>query len=304
MKKLLTLLVVVLMVLGVLAGSAAAFELPGRVIDVPGMPFPVLINEPNNSITVNVNGQKVSFPDQRPYIDANNRTLVPIRFIAEELGAEVSWDDGERVVIIEQGEVEKQELQGLSLAGILGAFRGQMNGTMVALQIENSRAVVNGEWRTFDTEPVIVNGRTMVPLRFISETLGAKVEWDGTTRTVNIWTGIVVEDGWEYYYSGEYKLPKQTEMVVEPYSTEHRAICFGIALHKNINEQVVDFYNALNYKFGPRLAQEITDYAMLKVDEGARYNLETRYFYPRGYKVSIGSNAGNWLVPVVIWEVD
>ena len=44
-------------------------------------------------ITVKVNGTKVNFPDVKPYTDRNDRTLVPIRFIADNLGAETSWNE-------------------------------------------------------------------------------------------------------------------------------------------------------------------------------------------------------------------
>jgi hypothetical protein len=121
-------------------------------------------------IKVYVDGNSVSFPDQRPFIDKNNRTLVPIRFIAEEMGAEVGWDGKTELVTIEK------------------------EGVLINLTIGEQRAQVNGAWKNFDTNATLVNGRTMVPLRFISETLGADVDWDKDTRTVYIWTGAVPKE--------------------------------------------------------------------------------------------------------------
>lgn len=117
-------------------------------------------------VSVQVDNKAVTFPDQKPYIDSNDRTLVPIRFIAEEMGAEVDWDGKKQLVTIDKGN------------------------TAIELTIGERRAKVNGSWKTFDTEAVLYNGRTMVPLRFISETLNAKVDWDGKTRTVDIWVKI------------------------------------------------------------------------------------------------------------------
>jgi hypothetical protein len=115
-------------------------------------------------ISVYVDNTKVSFPDQKPYIDKNARTLVPIRFIAEEMGAEVGWDGKINLVTIEDKDVT------------------------INLTIGEKRAEVNGAWKEFDTQAALFNSRTMVPLRFISETLGAEVGWDGKQNRVDIWT--------------------------------------------------------------------------------------------------------------------
>ncbi len=127
---------------------------------VPGVLFAA-------DISVYVDNVKVSFPDQKPYIDKNSRTLVPIRFIAEEMGAEVGWDGSKQLVTIDKGN------------------------TLIELLIGEKRATVNGSVKTFDTSAVLYNSRTMVPLRFISETLGTEVDWDGSARVVYIWTGAV-----------------------------------------------------------------------------------------------------------------
>ncbi len=115
-------------------------------------------------VSVFVDDNKVSFPDQKPFIDENARTLVPIRFIAEEMGAEVGWDGKTELVTIEK------------------------EGVLINLTIGEQKAQVNEAWKTFDTKAMLKNARTMVPLRFISETIGAAVEWDENTKTVYIRT--------------------------------------------------------------------------------------------------------------------
>lgn len=51
-------------------------------------------------ITVNVNGENVKF-DTKPFIDENNRTLIPVRFVTEKLGAQVGWDGDTRTVTVD-----------------------------------------------------------------------------------------------------------------------------------------------------------------------------------------------------------
>ncbi len=118
--------------------------------------------QPDQDIRVIVNNKLVDFSDSRPFINKDLRTMVPIRFISNELGASVHWDGPARTVSIGQ------------------------RGKTIVLVIGNTFAHVNGQRVAFDTAAEIVEGRTMVPLRFISETFGAQVSWDGRLKTVYI----------------------------------------------------------------------------------------------------------------------
>jgi hypothetical protein len=120
-------------------------------------------DQTNGDITVIVNGKKVNFPDQKPYINNDDRTLVPVRFVSEALGAEVEWHGSQRLVKIIHSD------------------------KTIDLVIGEKRAKVNNQYKYFDTKATITpKDRTMVPLRFVSETLGARVNWEGFTRTVTI----------------------------------------------------------------------------------------------------------------------
>lgn len=122
--------------------------------------------ENNNSVTVNINGEAVDFSkydNVMPYIE-NDITLIPIRAIAEGLGCEVSWD----------GENQTVEIKGLN--------------DEILLTINSSTAVVNNETVTLDVPAQVVDGRTFVPLRFISENMGAKVEWNEEANLITIET--------------------------------------------------------------------------------------------------------------------
>lgn len=100
--------------------------------------------------------------DAYPYI-VNGTTFVPIRFVSEALGADnVSWDHGSKTAVIRSG------------------------GTEIKLPIGQDCAYVNGQYETIREGVSLSNNRTFVPLRFVSETLGANVSWDQSTYTVSI----------------------------------------------------------------------------------------------------------------------
>ncbi|KNY28056.1 copper amine oxidase N-terminal domain-containing protein [Pseudobacteroides cellulosolvens] len=114
----------------------------------------------DGQITVWYNDKKLVF-DAKPYAK-DGRTLVPFRKILEEFGTKVSWDSERQVVIATK------------------------NATKVSLKIGTNYAYVNGSKVNLDVPPEISGGRTFVPLRFISENLGAEVKWEGSTNTVSI----------------------------------------------------------------------------------------------------------------------
>lgn len=92
----------------------------------------------------------------------NDRTMLPARFVAENLGADVKWDNDERKVTITKGD------------------------TTIIITIDSQTALVNGETIVLDSPAFIENDRTYIPLRFIAEKLGASVEWNNTEHKVII----------------------------------------------------------------------------------------------------------------------
>lgn len=113
-----------------------------------------------DGISVVLDGQNLSF-DVAPQI-ISDRTMVPLRAIFEALGASVEWDDGTRTVT------------------------SALNGTTVSLTVDDSVMYVNGQTVPLDAPACIVDGRTLVPVRAISEAYGANVTWDGSAQTVYI----------------------------------------------------------------------------------------------------------------------
>ncbi len=110
----------------------------------------------------------IAYVNREPFeLDAapiarNWRTMLPIRFVAEALGATVDWDADNQRVTITKGDL------------------------IIEIYIGSDVAYVNGQPVQLDSPAFAENNRTYLPLRFVAETLGALVEWDQATRTVTI----------------------------------------------------------------------------------------------------------------------
>ncbi|WP_079912507.1 copper amine oxidase N-terminal domain-containing protein [Paenibacillus sp. 32352] len=114
----------------------------------------------SEAITVQVDGSPLVL--EQPPIIRNGSTLVPLRSIFERLGAEVEWDGNTSTVTARKGQ------------------------NVIRLTVGSGTAALNEKEIFLEAPPVIVNGNTMVPVRFIAESLGAKVDWESDTRTVRI----------------------------------------------------------------------------------------------------------------------
>jgi hypothetical protein len=115
------------------------------------------------NISVQVNGNPVAFDNAGP-IEQNDTVLVPLRGVFEALGATVDYDSASQSV---------------------HAYRG---GQQVVLTIGSSQATVGDQTVALSQPATVVGGSTMVPLRFVAQSLGARVDWDGSDQTVRIHT--------------------------------------------------------------------------------------------------------------------
>jgi len=192
-------------------------------------------------LRVVVNGNRVNFPDAEPFIDDNGRTQVPVRFVSEALGAEVSWEGSTKTVTISQGDKE------------------------IKIVIGKKDYTINGEKNLMDTEALLKEDRTFVPVRFVSEGLGARVEWDSAVRTVYIDTrekgdikddtpkdgSIIEEDG--------YLVPNDTNIIIAK-AQESKIVETSISinvLRPNFEKQKEDLVFAIESKFGKDIANEV-----------------------------------------------
>lgn len=111
----------------------------------------------NGEISVHMDGFQLLF-DVPPVIE-NDRTLVPIRRIAEAMGATVDWYEGGYIDILKEGR-------------------------HIYLAIDTPVALVDEKPVDLDVPPRIINDRTLVPLRFVAETFGLNVKWDESTKSI------------------------------------------------------------------------------------------------------------------------
>lgn len=124
-----------------------------------------------NRITVELDGAALVM-DTAPQVAAQ-RVMVPIRAIAEALGADVAWDPNTNAVTLTRA------------------------GTSIFMTIGKTTAMVNGEPMEMDVAPYAENNRTYVPTRYVAEFFGQTVDWDGETRRV-----IIAEDKTDWADSG------------------------------------------------------------------------------------------------------
>ena len=143
----------------------------GAVKNTPGEEEPETVEEPLQKViklTINrtegsVNGASYTL-DAAPYLQPGaGRTLVPVRFVSEALGAGVTWNPETEEVIISDGEKE------------------------IVLTLGSGDVLVDGVPQTIDCPPAMLPpGRTFVPLRFVSESLGAVVDYEPNSGTITI----------------------------------------------------------------------------------------------------------------------
>lgn len=137
-----------------LALAATAVIVPVQADDAKG----------SSDVTVIVSGSAIE--TDQPAVIQNSRTLVPFRAIGEALGCEVDWEADTKTVVLSQGDVTTKLAIGSTE---LTVVKGETEATV-----------------EIDQPAIIINSRTMVPVRFLSENLGFVVDWDAETKTVTV----------------------------------------------------------------------------------------------------------------------
>jgi hypothetical protein len=120
----------------------------------------VSTNTSSGGVSVFVDGTQLSF-DQQPYVQSG-RVMLPMRVIFEALGATVDYKSGK--------------------------ITAQKADITVRLELGSNKMQVNSDTKTLDVAAFAKNGRTLLPLRAVSEALNCKVDWDNATKTVTIST--------------------------------------------------------------------------------------------------------------------
>jgi hypothetical protein len=121
----------------------------------------IILQIGNPKIIVNGAEQVIDESGTVPVLQ-NGRTLLPVRAVVEAMNGSVEWDGATETVTL------------------------TCEGNVIRLTIGSGTAYLNGNMETLDTVPVLINGRTMLPIRFIAEGFGYDVVWNGTNSTVTI----------------------------------------------------------------------------------------------------------------------
>jgi hypothetical protein len=103
--------------------------------------------------------------DVAPYVDkGSGHTLVPVRYLADALGAQTRWDAGTQTVVVSTSVYS------------------------VSMEIGSTFLTVNGKTQMMDQAPVIKNGRTYLPAKWVANTLGYRVDWNAQIQDILIWS--------------------------------------------------------------------------------------------------------------------
>lgn len=151
----------------------------------------VFSQDVNNEIGVFIDQLPVEF-DVFP-VNMNGRVLIPFRAIAEALNVKVDWDDSTKTITASDST------------------------TSISLQIGSTTAIINEEEFLLDVAPTIINGRTLIPIRFFSEAFGCEVLWDAEVKAVRITSPKKAMEVLAFYALGSSKASSWTDLFTKPY---------------------------------------------------------------------------------------
>ena len=236
----------------------------------------VLMVNANADVSVTVDGKKVVFPDAKPFIDENGRTLIPVRFVTEDLGANVEWNAESREVYITK------------------------DGVSIMIRIGEERILANGSTKVMDTKAIIRYDRTYVPIRYVAEELGATVGWDAGTRTVIITTVKDVQPtptaSTTPTPTVEYD-PSKGVKVEEDGEFDELYIVFGWSDYRDVYLKNCDYIESIiAEKYNADIAKKVTDIVRNRT---SIYDSFTKIIEFEGKQIEIVSSGG---IMIYFWK--
>ena len=157
MKKVLSIIMSMIFMMSMVTACSAADD----SAETKTEGFVLAMQIGNSVMTVNGTEKPIDEQGTAPVI-VGDRTLLPVRAVVEEMGGTVSWNEDTKEVTLRCASDE------------------------IKLTIDSKSALLNGEEKKLDVAPTIINGRTMLPIRFIAESFRFDVAWDGAAQTVTI----------------------------------------------------------------------------------------------------------------------
>ncbi|MDQ0497257.1 copper amine oxidase N-terminal domain-containing protein [Paenibacillus brasilensis] len=152
---------------------------------------------------VTVDQKAVAFPDAKPYVESN-RVLIPVRFVSQALGAKVDYKN--KTVLISQ------------------------DGKSISMKVNSAIVTRDQDKLLLDVPARVQKNRVYVPLRFVSEALGAQVDWNKAKLLVAISTGAAIADPADPDQPEQ--KPEESKSVFKPFEWDYKTD-LGKALFKN-----------------------------------------------------------------------
>lgn len=223
-----------------------------------------------NDIRVNVDGKTVKWTDAKPYINAQNRLMVPLRAAAEAMGLEVSWDARNKTAVFTGTRSSLYERYELKVYFPVGS-----KSFKVEYRFAGHSSLICEESVEMDTSAVNLNGRVYAPIRYLAETFGYTVTWDGViSRSANLSVNYDIDNlppaPTKKLADGKYK--------VRIYRDGLTKVNGGVAAYAEIVEgSIIDGTSITVYDAVDALTLLFTDKTDIVVDSWHGYGLESRY---------------------------
>lgn len=170
-------------------------------------------------INIYINNDLIDFYDVKPFIDESSRTLVPVRLLSEDFGGKVEWLPASKEVIILK------------------------NDTRITLEIGSKFAKVNDQILEMDTQALILNDRTLVPLRFVSEAFDFEINYEQRNDLENQMSHVINIYNIHLKIASELKKFNQEKFEVSNYNITLDDI-------DNLNNDIIDYYPERYYMNG------------------------------------------------------
>jgi hypothetical protein len=233
--------------------------------------WPTIVTAKGQLVRIIVNGNSVLLPDEEPFTDDNGRVQVPLRFVSEALGGKVEWNNTSKAATVSLDEIE------------------------VELIVGKQAYTINGQLNNMDTTATLRGGRAFVPLRFVAEALGAKVNWGGNAIYIDT-AGIGHSNpalGGKVNYNGFIVDPQPASKLIVakgPYDTlgSQYALLFMIIefdTQESYEKQCADVEGILLQKIDNKTVTAVMNY--LRTKSNAEDILKFKEFTGTNYLVDV-----------------
>lgn len=227
------------------------------------------------SLKVKVNDKAINFHNAHPFIDYKGRVQASLRYVGEALYCTVSWDETTNTAHVTNGI------------------------TTISFKIDSNIAYINGQEMIMDTIPLLISGRTYVPVKYFVEAFGCEVQWNAEGNFINILNNKKIVNG--------YIFPENTEIlggnVKESNLIEFGAFTFIDEKNEDINyKRYRDIADTFASKHGQEVGDIIYNHISQKSTRDGKIPGQKIYLSDEHQWIEIGySQSGSAIVSVDIY---